>query len=124
MSKYYNEQNDNVSEIDVPQYGKILLNHGKNIVSFVHPTYQKHEVLCQNIEDVIKWIGYHVREERQNNKELDIGKFFHGKKKTLKLFFMNYFRVQMMKAPKLYYIYWKLQKSVIFLCHIIYFCDI
>ena len=91
MSKYYNEQNDNVSEIDVPQYGKILLYQGKNIVSFVHPTYQKHEVLCQNIEDVIKWIGYHVREERQNNKELDIGKFFSRKKENPEIIFYKLF---------------------------------
>ena len=67
MPEYYNEQNDNVSEIDVHQYGKLLLYQGKNIVSFVHPTYQKHEVLCRSIDDVIKWIGYHVKEERRTN---------------------------------------------------------
>merc|ERR1711988_1469192 len=64
-AQFYQLGNDpRVLDVNIENYGNLKVFKGKDIVSFMHPKYQDHEVLCDSLEKVNAWFKEWVKEEK------------------------------------------------------------
>ena len=76
--KFYDKGEDaRFLTVNVERFGRIRIFKGKDVVSFMHPVFRGHEVMCDSVDKAQQWLSYYITEfnaTAQSGRKADVEK--------------------------------------------------